>query len=70
MPDIVQKIRNHKRVEELSDERAIGNGVIVTLKKGWSFDPSQDNRIRGEDTYTQILKEIRGAYRFEGPYDD
>ena len=62
-------LRNHTRVELVDDEREIGNGVIVTLKRGWSFDPGQDNRVRGEDSFSRALAEVRGAHEFAGPYD-
>lgn len=63
-------LRNHARVETVDDERSMGNGVIVTLKQGWSFDPALDNRVRGEDSFSQALAEVRGAHSFAGPYDD
>ncbi len=58
------RLRSHKRVEIVDDEREIGNGVIVTLKAGWSFDPlDPENRVCGEDTITEILYRISRAYK-------
>lgn len=64
------QLRKHPRVEIVDDERQIGNGVIVTLKKGWTFDPAFDNRVRGEDTIKEMLDSVRRAAPFEGPFDD
>jgi hypothetical protein len=35
------------------DERAIGNSLIVTLRYGWSFDPSESEHVRGFDTVAE-----------------
>ena len=64
------KIRADRRVEIVDDERAIGNGVIITLRQGWTFSAMEDNRVAGEDTVSEALKLLRRAQRFEGPYDD
>ena len=66
----LEKLRNDNRVELVDDERVIGNGVIVTLKQGWSFDPMQDNRVSGEDTVSKAHEAVRRAYKFAGPYID
>lgn len=63
-------LRNHRRVEFVDDERSGGNGIIVTLKRGFSFDPAQDNRVAGADTFTEALELVRGALPFAGPYTD
>lgn len=52
------------RVEFVDDERSIGNGVIITLRQGWTFDPLQDNRVSGADTVTKALAMVRSAYTF------
>lgn len=64
----LDRLQRNPRVEIVDDEREIGNGVIVTLKQGWSFDPLQDNRVSGEDTPKQMLDAVRYAYAFAGPY--
>lgn len=69
-PTVMDLLQNHPWVERVEDERALGNGVIVTLKQGWSFEPMLDNRVRGEDTPSAILKSVRqDAQPFAGPYD-
>jgi hypothetical protein len=52
----------------VDDERAIGNGVIITLRQGWSFDPMQDNRVAGEDTPREALALVQSALEFTGPF--
>jgi hypothetical protein len=66
----LEKLRKHPRVEIVDDERGIGNGVIVTLKQGWTFDTAFDNRVRGEDTIREMLDSVKRATEFAGPYDD
>jgi hypothetical protein len=56
------------RVEHLDDERKSGNGFIVTLKQGWSFDELQDNRVAGADTKHEIRELVARALPFQGPY--
>jgi len=38
----LEKLRDDKRVAIIDDERTIGNGLLVTLKQGWSFDPRNE----------------------------
>ena len=64
------RLRRHPRVEIVDDEREIGNGVIVTLRQGWSFDPWQDNRVAGEDTPRAAMELVRSALPFAGPYTE
>jgi hypothetical protein len=64
----LSKIRNDPRVEHLDLDDPCGQ--IVTLRKGWSFDPNQDNRVLGEDAASELLKSLRRAKPFAGPYDD
>lgn len=63
-------LQNHAKVDAVDDERAIGNGVIVTLKKGWTFSAGQDNRVSGEDTPSRALQAVRASKAFAGPYED
>jgi hypothetical protein len=64
----LDRLRRCPRVEIVDDEREMGDGVIVTLRQGWSFDQLADNRVRGEDTPSQALKAVRYAHPFAGPY--
>lgn len=65
----METLRNHHRVELVDDERTIGNGIIVTLKKGFTLDPMFDNRVGGADTVTEALGMVRRALKFDGPFD-
>ena len=65
----LDKIRNDKRVEHVDlDDPA---GPILTLRQGWSFDSLCDNRVRGEDTASALLKSLRDyAKPFNGPFTE
>jgi hypothetical protein len=62
-------LKSHTKVAIVDDERAQGNGIIVTLKRGFTFSPGEDNRVRGEDTVAAILKAVRYAHVYVGPFD-
>ena len=66
----MKKLRSHSRVHLVDDERASGNGIIVTLTKGWSIDPLRDNRVFGEDSPSRALATVRRAVAFSGPYEE
>jgi len=51
----MSKNRIPKTVEHWDDERAIGNGVIVTLHYGWSFEHMNHEGVRGFDTVREAL---------------
>lgn len=65
----IQQVKSNPKVELVDDERALGNGVIVTLKQGWTFSPGEDNRVRGADTFHEARAMLRSAQPFAGPYD-
>jgi len=44
-----------KHIEHWDDERASGNGIIVTLQWGWSFEPSHEG-VCGFDTVTEARR--------------
>ncbi|MBZ9847204.1 hypothetical protein LB565_04275 [Mesorhizobium sp. CA14] len=69
MTDTLSRIRRDHRVELVDDERHMGNGVIVTLRQGWTFEAGTDNRVRGEDTVTAAFRMLTYARPFDGPYD-
>lgn len=46
-----------KHIEHWDDERDIGNGVIVTLHYGYSFEPREHAGVRGFDTVTEAKYE-------------
>lgn len=48
-----------KHIEHWDDERRTGNGVIVTLHYGYSFEPSSHEGVRGFDTVREARTETR-----------
>ena len=63
------RLESHKRVEHADDERSIGNGVIVTLRQGWTWDALNDNRVQGFDTASEALRAVQAeAKPFAGPF--
>ncbi len=64
----IRQIIRMNRVERIDDERGIGNGVIVTLRQGWSFDALQDNRVAGVGLMRCVDELIASAKPFAGPY--
>ena len=58
---LIDQLRNHKNVEFADDERAIGNGIIITLNEGLAFEADVDCGVRGFDTLTDALAEVRTA---------
>jgi len=66
----IEQLRKHSRVAAVDDQRAKGNGVIVTLYKGWTFDPAQDKRVAAADTFREAWAMVRDAHPFAGPWQD
>jgi len=58
----MDKLKKHPRVEIVDDERSIGNGIIVTLRRFWSFDQLCDNRVQGADTIKEALSMVRDSH--------
>lgn len=54
----------NKAIEHWDDERSQGNGIIVMLRHGWSFEGCQHEGVRGFDTIT----EARDATRIKALY--
>lgn len=69
-PKTLAQLKCDKRVEIVDDERSAGNGVIMTLRRGWSFDALQDNRVAGADTIRDALALLQTARPFAGPYTE
>jgi hypothetical protein len=65
----MKMLRKHPRVAIVDDEREMGNAIIVTMKKGFTFDPMCDNRVGGADTVSEAIEMVNGALKYEGPYD-
>lgn len=65
----LDRIRRDRRVEHVDTDDP--HGPIVTLKRGWSFDPRRDNRVRGENTAAALLRSLRHLARpYAGPYEE
>ena len=68
MTSRLRQIENNLCVACIDDERKSGNGIIITLRKGWTFDPLQDNRVAGADTVTEAQALLSRARTFDGPF--
>ena len=69
MSKTLDRIRKDPRVEYIDTDDPCG--PIVTLKRGYSFDPMCDNRVLGEDTASALLQSVRDrAKPFAGPYEE
>lgn len=47
---VFEAISNRSWIANISDERAQGNSIIVTLKDGWFFNADSTSGVRGFDT--------------------
>jgi len=52
---------NHPLVRDISDERGMGDGVWIYLHDGWN-DPSTDANAIHEDSVSECLALLKGAY--------
>ena len=52
-----------RRIEEVSDERGIGNGYFVYLKPGWAYGGTGEAHCFSEDT----IKDIRDSMKLVEP---
>jgi hypothetical protein len=57
-----------KHVAHWDDERDIGNGIIVMLHLGWSFEQSHEG-VRGFDTVTEAREGTRKKCLHRCPAD-
>ena len=53
----------NKRIEFWDDERIEGNGIIVTLHYGWSFEPNYHEGVRGFDTIKEANQAVKNSYK-------
>lgn len=51
----LDRIQPRPYVEHVDDERALDNGVIVTLKPGYIFTADPGCGVRGFDTLSEAL---------------
>lgn len=61
----IPTMRNRDKVEYFDDERDLGNGYIITLLYGWSFEGCSHEGVRGFDN----LKEVRSGMLNVTPCD-
>lgn len=57
----LEKLRADRRVECVEDARESGDGIIVSLKPGWTNDPLGGCHTFGEDTPSRALQYLRDA---------
>lgn len=50
------------RIEHWDDERNIDNGIIVTLKHGWSFEYNEHQGVHGFNTITKAKEGVIDAH--------
>ena len=55
----------NKRIEFWDDERNEGNGIIVTLHYGWSFEHANHEGVRGFDTIREANAAVKDSYKCE-----
>jgi len=60
MPTLAKKFS--ERIEDWSDERKIGNGVIITVHWGWSFEHCCHEGVRGFDSISEAQRGVRDTY--------
>lgn len=57
--------QRHSRILDWSDERAVGDPIMVTLVPGWAFDPAEDEsaagHVRGFNTVKEAMAGVRAA---------
>ena len=59
MCDKIKSVKLPKHIEAWDDEREVGNGVIVTLTRGWSFYSTEHLGVCGFDTVTEAREGTR-----------
>jgi hypothetical protein len=67
MPSFKQ-IKSNPKVHYLAELPE--GGYEVELTKGLSFEALADNRVRFEDTLSQVQDSLTQAVKFSGPYED
>lgn len=65
----MKQLLAHPRVHCVDDDRRMGGGIFVTLKRGFTIDEQCDVRCFSEDTITDALAFVRSSTEpFAGPY--
>lgn len=50
-----------QRIESWDDERSSGNGIIVTLKYGFTFEPGEHYGVKGFDSGKEAAENVAGS---------
>lgn len=66
----IADVKNHPKVDHVDDGRDSGQSIIVTMKQGWTVDPTDDARCFAEDTPAEVLEylESGNVSEYAGPY--
>lgn len=67
-PSSLVRLRRSPKVRDASVDGP--DGYYIELRRGWSFDPFQDNRVTIAPTVSEAVRCVRAASKFEGPFDD
>jgi hypothetical protein len=59
---LVMVVKMKRHVEFWDDERSYGNGIIITLKWGWSFENHYHEGVRGFDTPKETKEALKNIY--------
>lgn len=57
----LDRLRADKRVGTVDDERESGNGLLVSLRPGWTIDPLAACHTFGEETVRSARKVLARA---------
>jgi len=60
----------NRAIEHWDDERGMGNGIIVTLHYGWSFEYIHHEGVRGFDTVADARRDTAIKRIFRCPCDE
>jgi hypothetical protein len=52
-------LRKRNWIEHIDDERNLGNGIIISLRKGWVFESDPSCGVRGFDTVKEAIEETK-----------
>jgi hypothetical protein len=66
----IDQIKTHPKVDHVDDGRESGQSIIITLKQGWTVDPTDDARYFAEDTPEAVLEYLESGNitEWSGPY--
>jgi len=62
-------LRLARHIQHWDDERNLDNGIIVTLNRGFSFEPFEHLGVKGFDTAVEAKEEtkLKNVYRCDCP---